>query len=457
MARDQNDPTPIEDRRELIAWFEAGSKGQGEFRVGTEHEKIPFRPDTLTPVAYDGSDGIGALLVQLQNRTGWEPILDGEAIIGLVDPVGGGAISLEPGGQFELSGAPVANIHESAAELRTHLAHCHEIGKLLNIGFAGIGMSPLWSRAETPVMPKKRYRIMANYMPKVGTMGLDMMFRTATVQANLDYADEADMVRKMRVSLALQPIATALFANSPFTDGKPNGFVSMRSQIWLNTDKDRTGMLDFAFEPGFSFASYVDWALDVPLYFVKRGDVYHDVAGASFRDLLAGQLVDLPGERATLSDWANHLSTLFPEVRLKRYLEMRGSDVGSEAMINALPALWVGIFYDGASLSAAESLIAGWSRDERQTLRHEVPRTGLKTPFRGHPLNDVARDMVAIARDGLRRRAQRDADGRDEARYLEPLEMIVVDGLCPADHWLADYESAWNGSVQPAFEATRLA
>jgi glutamate--cysteine ligase len=294
-------------------------------------------------------------------------------------------------------------------------------------------------------------------MPKVGTMGLDMMFRTATVQANLDYADEADMVRKMRVSLALQPIATALFANSPFTDGKPNGFVSMRSQIWLNTDKDRTGMLDFAFEPGFSFASYVDWALDVPLYFVKRGDVYHDVAGASFRDLLAGQLVDLPGERATLSDWANHLSTLFPEVRLKRYLEMRGSDVGSEAMINALPALWVGIFYDGASLSAAESLIAGWSRDERQTLRREVPRTGLKTPFRGHPLNDVARDMVAIARDGLRRRAQRDANGRDEARYLEPLEMIVVDGLCPADHWLADYESAWNGSVQPAFEATRLA
>lgn len=457
MARDQNDPTPIEDRRELIAWFEAGSKGQGEFRVGTEHEKIPFRPGTMTPVAYDGPDGIGALLDQLKARTGWEPILDGEAIIGLVDPVGGGAISLEPGGQFELSGAPVANIHKAATELRTHLAHCHEIGQALKIGFAGIGMSPLWSRAETPVMPKKRYRIMANYMPKVGTMGLDMMFRTATVQANLDYADEADMVRKMRVSLALQPIATALFANSPFTDGKPNGFLSMRSQIWLNTDNDRTGMLDFVFEPGFSFAHYVDWALDVPLYFVKRGDIYHDVSGSSFRDLLAGKLAALPGERATLSDWANHLSTLFPEVRLKRYLEMRGSDVGSEAMINALPALWVGILYDDASLTAAERLIAGWTAAERQELRREVPRTGLKTVFRGNPLNDYARDMIAIARDGLRRRARRDADGRDETLYLEPLETIVLDGRCPADRWLVDYAGGWDHSVRPAFEATRLA
>lgn len=457
MARDQNDPTPIEDRRELVAWFEAGCKGSQEFRVGTEHEKIPFRPATLTPVPYDGNDGIGALLEELQNRTGWEAILDGEAIIGLADPVGGGAISLEPGGQFELSGAPLATIHESAAELRTHLAHCHEIGKALKIGFAGIGMSPLWSRAETPVMPKKRYRIMQNYMPKVGTMGLDMMFRTATVQANLDFSSEADMVRKMRVSLALQPVATALFANSPFTDGKPNGFLSMRSQIWLHTDGDRTGMLDFAFEPGFSFERYVEWALDVPMYFVKRGDVYHDVSGSSFRDLLAGKLAALPGERATISDWANHLSTLFPEVRLKRYIEMRGSDVGSEAMINAQPALWVGLLYDDASLKAAERLIADWTAEDRAELRREAPRTGLRTIFRGAPLNDYAKDMVAIARDGLRRRARRDADGRDETLYLEPLETIVLDGKSAADHLLAAYAGEWAGSARPAFAATRIA
>lgn len=457
MARDQNDPTPIEDQRELVAWFEAGCKGHSAFRVGTEHEKIPFRPDTLTPVSYEGDDGIGALLDHLQARTGWEPIRDGEAIIGLADPIGGGAISLEPGGQFELSGAPLETIHQSAAELREHLAHCHAIGEDLNIGFAGLGMSPLWTRAETPVMPKKRYRIMANYMPKVGSLGLDMMFRTATVQANLDFSDEADMVRKMRVSLALQPIATALFANSPFTDGKPNGFKSMRSQIWLDTDGDRTGMLDFAFEPGFSFERYVAWALDVPLYFVKRGDVYHDVSGASFRDLLAGKLAALPGERATISDWANHLSTLFPEVRLKRYIEMRGADVGSEAMINALPALWVGLLYDGAALTAAEKLITGWTAEERAALRREVPRMALDTQFRGAPLNDYARDMVAIARDGLRRRARRDADGRDETLYLEPLETILLDGRSPADHWLADWKTEWHSSVRPVFEASRIA
>ena len=298
---------------------------------------------------------------------------------------------------------------------------------------------------------------MANYMPKVGSLGLDMMFRTATVQANLDFSDEADMVRKMRVSLALQPIATALFANSPFTDGKPNGFKSMRSQIWLDTDGDRTGMLDFAFEPGFSFERYVAWALDVPLYFVKRGDVYHDVSGASFRDLLAGKLAALPGERATISDWANHLSTLFPEVRLKRYIEMRGADVGSEAMINALPALWVGLLYDGAALTAAEKLITGWTAEERAALRREVPRMALDTQFRGAPLNDYARDMVAIARDGLRRRARRDADGRDETLYLEPLETILLDGRSPADHWLADWKTEWHSSVRPVFEASRIA
>ncbi len=369
MARDQSDLTPIEGRDELVAWLEAGCKPPSDFRLGTEHEKFPFYRQDDAPVPYDGPRGIGALLRGMQMRTGWEPIMDGEAIIGLYDPVGGGAISLEPGGQFELSGAPVATLHETDAELRVHLDAAKSVAEPLGIAFLGLGHSPTWTRAQTPVMPKQRYKIMSGYMPKVGSRGLDMMFRTCTVQVNLDFASEADMVRKLRVSLALQPVATALFANSPFVEGKTNGFLSNRSEIWRDTDADRTGMMPFAFETGMGFERYVDYALDVPMYFVKRGDVYHDVAGASFRDLLAGRLPQLPGERATISDWANHLSTLFPEVRLKRYMEMRGADAGPVPMLNALPALWVGVLYDGRALDEAEALVAGWSAADRQALR----------------------------------------------------------------------------------------
>ena len=410
MARDVSDSTPIGSKDELISWIAAGEKPVSSFRIGTEHEKFPFYRSDLAPVPYEGRAGAGgirALLEGMQQRLGWEPILDAGHIIGLAGPDGGGAISLEPGGQFELSGAPLATLHETESELAAHIADVNAIAAPHGIGFAALGASPLWTRAETPVMPKGRYKIMANYMPKVGTRGLDMMFRTCTVQVNLDFGSEADMVRKLRVSLALQPLATALFASSPFLERKLNGFQSMRSEIWRDTDNNRSGMLAFAFDEGMSYEAYVDWALDVPMYFVKRGDTYHDVAGASFRDLLAGKLAQLPGECATMSDWANHLSTLFPEVRLKRYIEMRGADAGPVEMLNALPAFWVGLLYDDASLAAAWDIVKGWSAEERQRLRDDVPKAGLNARIGGRPLRDIAREVVELSRAGLARRARR--------------------------------------------------
>jgi glutamate--cysteine ligase len=446
MARDQIDMTPIESRAELVAWIEKGAKPESQFRVGTEHEKFAFSVGRHEPVPYSGPRGIRALLDGMQMLLGWEPILEGENIIGLYDVTGGGAISLEPGGQFELSGAPVTTIHETCTEL------C-EVAEPLGIGFLGLGMSPKWTRAETPVMPKGRYRIMTGYMPKVGTLGLDMMYRTCTVQANLDFSSEADMVQKMRVALALQPVATALFANSPFTEGKPNGFLSFRSEIWRHTDPDRSGMLPWVFEPGMGYERYVDYALDVPMYFVKRGDTYIDVAGQSFRDLLAGKLASLPGERATLSDWANHLSTIFPEVRLKRYLEMRGADAGPWRRLPSLPAFWVGILYDKAGLDAAWDLVKDWTAEERQQLRDDVPKHAFAATIRGRTVRDLARECLALARAGLTRRNYRDASGHDESRYLEPLEDIVARGVTPAEEMLAKYHGDWGGSVEPVFIA----
>src|SRR5712672_18011 len=326
MARDQVDMTPIERRAELVAWFETGIKPPSEFRLGTEHEKFAFTVADNRPVPYEGASSIRSLLEGLQRAMGWEPITESGNIIGLFDAAKGGAISLEPGGQFELSGAPVETVHQTCSELKEHLEQLKAIASPLGIGFLGLGMTPTWSRADMPMMPKGRYRIMTGYMPKVGRLGLDMMYRTCTVQTNLDFSSEADMVNKLRVALALQPVGTALFANSPFTEGKPNSFVSFRSEIWRDTDADRSGMLPWAFEPGMGFERWADYALDVPMYFVKHDDHYIDVAGQSFRDLMAGRNNSLPGERPTLSDWANHLSTIFPEVRLKRYLEMRGAD-----------------------------------------------------------------------------------------------------------------------------------
>src|SRR5215475_6012659 len=391
MARDQIDMTPIETREELVAWFAAGSKPRSQFRLGTEHEKFVFTVDGHNPVSYQGRRGIRALLEGMQHLLGWEPIIEDGNIIGLFDVTGGGAISLEPGGQFELSGAQVKTV-----------------ARPLGIGFLGLGMTPNWSRSQIPMMPKGRYRIMTAYMPKVGKHGLDMMYRTCTVQTNLDYSSEADMVKKLQVSLALQPVATAMFANSPFTEGKPNGFLSFRSEIWRDTDSDRSGTLPWAFEPGMGFERWVDYALDVPMYFVKRGDRYIDVAGRSFRDLMAGRLPELPGERATLSDWANHVSTIFPEVRLKRYLEMRGADGVPWRMIAALPAFWVGILYDEAALDAAWELVKDWTAEERQKLRDEVPKLGFKARLGQRSVLDLAKDCLSIAHEGLARRARLD-------------------------------------------------
>src|SRR5882724_9001293 len=449
MARDQVDMTPIETRDALVAWFAEGCKPKADYRIGTEHEKFAFTVEGHRPVPYEGRRSIRALLDGMQHLLGWEPIIEDGNIIGLYDITGGGAISLEPGGQFELSGAPVETVHQTCSEVMAHLAQVKEVARPLGIGFLGIGMTPSWSRADMPMMPKGRYRIMTAYIPKVGKLGLDMMYRTCTVQANLDFSSEADMVKKLRVSLALQPVATALFANSPFTEGRPNGYLSFRSEIWRDTDPDRSGMLPFAFEPGMGYERYADYALDVPMYFVKRGERYIDVAGRSFRDLLAGRLPELPGERATVSDWANHLSTIFPEVRLKRYLEMRGSDGGPWRVLPSLSAYWVGLFYDDASLDAAYDLIKPWSAQERQRLRDDVPRLGFKASVRGRDLKSLARETLALSRAGLKRRNRLDPYGADETRYLVPLDEFVERGRTPAEELLEKFHGPWGGSVDP--------
>ncbi len=451
MARDQIDITPIETRDELVAWFAAGEKPPAQFRVGTEHEKFAFTLAGHRPVPYEGPRGIRALLEGMQALLGWEPIMEGPNIIGLSDVTAGGAISLEPGGQFELSGAPVRTIHRTCSELMAHLAQLREVAVPLGIGFLGIGMSPDWTRAEVSAMPKGRYRIMSGYMPKVGRLGLDMMYRTCTVQANLDFSSEADMVRKLRVSLALQPVATALFANSPFTEGKPNGFLSFRSEIWRDTDADRTGMLPWAFEPGMGYERYTDYALDVPMYFVKRGDRYIDVAGRSFRDLMAGKLAELPGDRATVSDWANHISTIFPEVRLKRYLEMRGADGGPWRRLPSLSAFWVGLLYDQDSLDFAWDLVKDWTAEERQALRDAVPRQGFAATIRDRDLLTLARETLKLARAGLARRKRFDAFGADETQYLLPLDKLVDRGETPAEELLRKFRATWGGAVDPVY------
>ncbi len=444
--------TPIETRDELVAWLAAGEKPPRQFRVGTEHEKFAFRLAHNEPVPYQGTRSIRALLQGMQSLLGWEPIMEGPNIIGLSDVTGGGAITLEPGGQFELSGAPVATIHRTCSELMAHLAQLREVAEPLGIGFLGLGMTPKWSRSQMPMMPKGRYRIMTAYMPKVGGLGLDMMYRTCTVQTNLDFSSEADMVKKLRVSLALQPVATALFANSPFTEGKPNGFLSFRSEIWRDTDPDRSGMLPWAFEPGMGYERWTDYALDVPMYFVKRGDRYVDVAGRSFRDLLAGKLAELPGERATVSDWANHLSTIFPEVRLKRYLEMRGADGGPWARLPSLSAYWVGLLYDDACLDAAWDIVKSWTADERQKLRDDVPRLGFKAAIRGRDVSSLARETLALSQAGLARRKKFDPYGADETRYLKPLHQLVDRGETPAEELLRKFHGPWGGSVEPLFK-----
>jgi glutamate--cysteine ligase len=452
MARDTTDQTPLSSVQELTDYLAAGNKPTEKFRIGTEHEKFAFFRADNSPVPYAGDASISALLKGLQERSGWEPIMDGENIIGLGEQHGMGAISIEPGGQFELSGAPLETIHETCRESNQHLAVLREIAEPMGIRFLGIGGSPKWTLAETPVMPKSRYEIMTRYMPKVGKKGLDMMYRTCTIQVNLDFESEIDMRRKMQVSLKLQPLSTALFANSPFTDGRPNGFLSWRGDIWRDTDNQRSGLLEFCFSPEFGFADYVEWALDVPMYFIKRGDTYVDVSGQSFRDLLAGKLPGAPGERATISDWANHVSTIFPEVRLKRYLEMRGADAGPWRRLPSLTAYWIGLLYDDASLDACWDIVKDWSASERQRLREEVPKSGFKAEIGTTNTLTLARKTLDLARQGLERRKRLDRNGRDETRYLRPLEETVARGITPAEELLNEYDGMWGGTVDPIYD-----
>ena len=440
----------IESRDDLLAVFAKGEKPAADWRIGTEHEKFVYRHADHRAPSYDEPGGIRDLLNAL-TRFGWSPVMEGDKIIALSGP--DGAISLEPAGQFELSGAPRSNIHETCTEAGRHLMQVKTVGDELGVGFLGLGMWPDKTREELPRMPKGRYGIMLNYMPKVGTLGLDMMLRTCTIQVNLDYASEADMARKFRVGLALQPLATALFANSPFTEGKPNGFLSFRSHIWSDTDPDRTGMLPFVFEDGFGYERYLDYALDVPMYFVYRDGKYLDVAGQSFRDFLDGRLAALPGEKPLVSDFTDHLSTIFPEVRLKSFLEMRGADGGPWSRICALPALWVGLLYDSAALDAAWDEVKHWSLAGRQRLRDSVPKLGLaaETPD-GESLLELGRRVLAIAEAGLNARAGLNASGDIESGFLDPLREIVASGRTPADRLLERYRGEWGGDISRIYE-----
>ena len=443
------DPT-IEHRDQLVAPMQAGEKLKSDWRIGTEHEKLVFRTSDFHAPSYDEEGGIRDLLLALR-EFGWEPVEEDGYVIAMRGA--DGTVSLEPAGQLELSGAPLTNLHETCAETGRHLEQVKAIGEKLGLGFLGLGKWPDKRREDLPMMPKQRYQIMRRHMPTVGSLGLDMMLRTCTIQVNLDYASEADMAQKFRVGLALQPLATALFANSPFTEGKPNGFLSYRSHIWSDTDPHRTGMLPFVFEDGFGYERWVDYMLDVPMYFVFRDGRYIDAAGQSFRDFMRGELPALPGELPREGDWWDHLSTAFPEVRLKSFLEMRGADGGPWSRICALPALWVGLLYDQGALDAAWDLVKDWSMEEREALRNAVPRQGLDAPCPHFgTVGALAMEALAVARGGLSARQQHNESGDNETGFLSTLDEIVETGKVPAQRLLDMYHGSWNGDVTRVYK-----
>lgn len=432
---------PLEGAGEMTAYLESGCKPKEDWRIGTEHEKFVFHWDDLSPVAYDGEKSIRAILEGLSETFGWDRIHEGDNLVALKKE--GASITLEPGGQFELSGAPLEHLHQTCNEVHSHLAQVKEVADPMGIGFIGLGHTPNWTRAEVPHMPKGRYKIMRAYMPKVGSLGLDMMHRTCTVQVNLDYSSEADMVHKFRTSLALQPLATALFANSAIVEGKDTGWKSWRANIWTDTDPDRTGMLSFVFEDGFGFERYTEYMLDVPMYFVWRDGDYIDAAGLSFRDFMKGKLPVAPGQLPTLEDWKDHLSTAFPEVRMKTFLEMRGADSGSWSRICALPAFWVGLLYEGPCLDAAWDVAKNWTPEERSQLRRDAAKHGLAARIGRHSLQDIAREVLAISREGLQKRARMDTGGGNETGFLAPLQEIADEGACLASLSV----NAWHGEL----------
>ena len=443
-------PAPIENRQQLVEYLESGCKPKSEWQLGTEHEKFGFTTHDLRPLPYEGRSSIHAMLQGLVDQFGWNPVYEQGKLIALLDDTGA-SVTLEPGGQLELSGALLDNVHQTCDEVYTHLKQVKTIAEPLGIAFLGMGFQPKWERKDTQWMPKGRYRIMREYMAKRGNLGVDMMARTCTVQVNLDFASEADMVRKFQVSLALQPIATALFANSPFVDGKPCGYVSYRSHVWEDTDPDRTGMLPFVFDSSMGFERYVDYMLDVPMYFVYRDGEYIDASGQSFRDFLNGTLPALPGEKPVMKDWEDHLTTAFPEVRLKRYMEMRGADGGPWRKLCALPAFWAGLLYDDAILEAAWDLVSDWSMEERLKLRADAPKLGLKAEIRNRNLQSIALEVLAMASRGLSARGRLSSSGENETGFLEPLFSNAHLGTTPAEKKLALYQDSWNGSVDPVF------
>lgn len=450
-----DDPAPVESIEQLVSYMETGCKPRDQWRVGTEHEKFGFRWRDLTPLGYGEADGIRKILEAMAQEFQWDLVLENGQPVALTQ--GQAAITLEPGGQFELSGAPLETIHQTHEEIDTHLNQLSSICRTLGVAFLGIGAQPLWSFDQLPWMPKGRYGVMREYLPTKGRLGLDMMARTCTVQANLDFSSEKDMVTKFRLSLALQPLVTALFANSPFSEGRPNGFLSFRSEIWRYTDPDRCGWLPFVFENGFGFQRYVEYALDVPMLFLQRGGRYLPAAGVPFREFLAGRLPALPGQLPTMGDWVMHLSTLFPDVRLKTFLEMRGADAGNSKNICALPALWKGLLYDDAAMEAAWHLVGHWSREERERVHGQVPRRGLSTKIpNGKPMVWLAKKILEIARASLHRQNRRNLKGCDESIYLDFLWDVVEKGTTPAERMLQDYHHRWNGQVTPVFSEQKF-
>ena len=448
MSIPQSAGGPIQSRDDLVRHLSRGCKPKSDWRIGTEHEKFVYDCKTRKPIAYDGTPGIRQLLEGMK-RFGWQPVQEGDNIIGLTQ--NGASLSLEPGGQFELSGAPLKTIHDTCAEVDTHLVQVREVASEMGIGMLGLGFAPSWTMAQTHVMPKGRYKIMREYMPKVGGYGLDMMFRTCTVQVNLDFESEADMVKKFRVGLALQPVTTALLANSPFREGRPSGFLSYRSQVWTDVDNARSGMLPFVFEDGMSFERYVDYALDVPMYFVYRDGKYHDVSGKSFRDFLERKIPEVAQFEPSMSDWADHLTTIFPEVRLKQFLEMRGADGGIWRRICGMPALWVGILYDDVALDAAWDLVKDWTAEERQAMRDAVPRQGFKVPFRKTTVHELAHRMLEISSAGLKRRAALDGAGMSEDGFLNPLRELVNRGYTRAEELCKNFHGVWGRDMNQLF------
>ncbi|WP_380054901.1 glutamate--cysteine ligase [Falsihalocynthiibacter sp. SS001] len=452
MSIPQSGGGPIESHDQLAQLLSDGCKPKSDWRIGTEHEKFGYCIDSQMPLPYSGERSIEAVLSGLRDKFQWAPVEENGKLIGLTKD--GANVSLEPGGQLELSGAPLETIHETCDEVNTHLREVQEVADKVGVKFIGLGAAPIWKHEDMPVMPKGRYKLMTDYMDRVGSLGKTMMYRTCTVQVNLDFASEADMVQKLRVALALQPVATALFANSPFIDGKPNGHKSWRSRVWRDLDPARTGTLPFVFDDGFGFEAWVQYVLDVPMYFVYRDGNYINALGQSFRDFLKGELPALPGEKPSLSDWADHLTTVFPEARIKQFLEMRGADGGPWRRLCALPAFWVGMCYEQSSLDAAWDLAKGWDAETREGLRVAASVDGLQGEFNGIKLHDLARECVAIADAGLAARARPGAGGLipDETHFLNALKESVESGRTPADELLEKYHGEWNGDLSRIYE-----